>query len=210
MEVKCLRTNARKKIRERRMQEKEVQLIKISEMSPQLQSKALAERKPLNTSTIGTPVPNDVVVIEEKAIDLVSVSSEELQDDDTVSFDEGRLQQWNGSEFRMQLAGTLSGIILLFGCASLSAWAIADFLKDIEANGEDWISVDYEWNLLDKDEDEFFQSRHVILAMLVMSWNVGYIIGGALGAFIVPLLPNRSVYVSNFLCSKIRLPHFQR
>lgn len=177
------------------MQEKEVQLIKISEMSPQIHSTALAERK--QTNTFVAPLSNDVVVVEEKAIDLVSVKSEELQnDDDTISFDEGRLQQWNVAEFRMQLAGALSGIILMFGCASMSAWAIADFLKDIETNGEDWISVDYEWSLLDKDEDEFFQSRHVILAMLVMSWNVGYIIGGALGAFIVPLLPNRSVYVS--------------
>lgn len=164
-------------------------------MSPQLNSRAVAERKFPNA--IATPVPNDVVVIEEKAIDLVSVNSEELQEDDTISFHEGHLQQWNGAEFRMQLAGTLSGIILLFGCSSLSAWALSDFLKDIEAHSEDWISVDYEWNLLDKDEDEFFQSRHVILAMLVMSWNVGYIGGGALGAFIVPLLPNRSVYVSS-------------
>lgn len=173
------------------MQEKGVQLIKISEMTPNvLPHSTTNAQKPLNI--VNQSAPNDVVIIEEKYVDLVSVKSEELQEDDTVSFDEGRLQQWNGHEFRAQFASSLAGIILLFGCASISAWAIADFLKDMQVNGDDWIDVDYEF----AQDEEFFQSRHVIIAMVVLSWNIGYIIGGVFGAFIVPILPNRTIYVS--------------
>lgn len=180
------------------MQEKEVQLIKISEITPKATKPDNASKPSNAINTIGAS--NDIVVIEEKCIDLVSVTSEELRDDDSISFDEGRLQQWNGAEFRMHLASALSGIVLLFGCASISAWAIADFVKDMQINGDEWIDVDYEMNLLSDDDDEFFQSRHVIIAMVVLSWNIGYIIGGVFGAFVVPILPNRTIYVSFRFC----------
>lgn len=179
-------------------QEKEAQLIKIidiTEITPSPYQKTDIVLKPSNAiSTIDTSNDN-VVVIEEKCIDLVSVTSEEFKDDDSISFDEGRLQQWNGAEFRAHLAGALAGIILLFGCASISAWAIADFVKDMQVNGDDWIDVDYDMSLL-YDDSEFFESRHVMIGMVVLSWNVGYIIGGVFGAFVVPILPNRTIYVS--------------
>lgn len=171
-----------------------MQIIKISEVTPKHTKTELVQR-PHGHAANTIDTSNDIVVIEEKCIDLVSVTSDEFHDDDSISFDEGRLQQWNGTEFRMQLAGALSGIILLFGCASISAWAIADFVKDMQENGDEWIDVDYEMSLFGDGDDEFFQSRHVIIAMVVLSWNVGYIIGGVFGAFVVPILPNRTIYV---------------
>lgn len=178
------------------MLEKDVQLIRLSEMAPKIHGKRGIEEKSVNI--MSEPVKrDDLFVVEEKSIDLISVNSEVLKEDDedTVSFDEGRLQQWNSDEFSLQVYGALAGIILLFGCASVSAWSITDFLKDMQVNEDDWIDIDYDWAIFGEGKDEFFESRHVIIAMVVLSWNIECIIGGIFGAFIVPILPNRAIYV---------------
>lgn len=178
------------------MQRNNVQLIKLSEMTPNYNIKSNGkpgiEEKSINL--VGT----SIIEVEEKAIDLESVTSEDYQeDDDRVSFDEGRLQQWNFNEFRIQLLGSIAGIVLLFGCGTISAWAVTDLVKDVQVNENEWIDVDYGWDLFGENDDEFFESRHVIIAIVVLSWNVGYIIGAILGAFVVPVLPNRAIYVCN-------------
>lgn len=171
------------------MQKKQVQLVKLSEMTPNVSRKSGIEAKSVNLMTTRSPE------IEEKSVDLISVTSDDYKDDDEVSFDEGRLQQWNFSEFQMQLLGALAGIILLFGCGIISAWAVTDFIKDVQVNEAQWVDLDYSFELFDNDDDDFLTSRHVIIAMVVLSYNVGYIIGGIFGAFITPLLPNRAIYV---------------
>lgn len=174
------------------MKPNEVQLIRLSDMAPnniQSNGKAGIEEKSMNL--VATPA----IEIEDKSVDLVSITSEDYKEEDAISFDEGRLQQWNFTEFRMQLMGSIAGIILLFGCGIISAWAVTDLVKDVQVNGNEWIDVDYGWDLFGENEEEFFESRHVIIAIVVLSWNVGYIIGAMLGAFIVPVLPNRTIYV---------------
>lgn len=171
------------------MHEKQVQLIRLSEMTPNAARRPGVEEKSVNL--VATPA----VEIEDKSVDLISVTSEDYKDDDTISFDEGRLQQWNGAEFCMQLVGSLAGILLMFGCGIVSAWAVTDFVKDVQANENEWVEFDYSFELFDNEQDEFLASRHVIIAMVVLSFNVGYIIGGISGAFLTPLLPNRAVYV---------------
>lgn len=174
------------------MKPNEVQLIRLSDMAPNnIQSNCKPGIEEKSTNLMSVPV----VEIEEKAVDLMSVTSEDYKEDDVVSFDEGRLQQWNFAEFRMQLLGSIAGIILLFGCGTISAWAVSDLVKDVQVNENEWVDVDYGWDLFGENDEEFFESRHVIIAIVVLSWNVGYIIGGILGAFIVPVLPNRTVYV---------------
>lgn len=136
---------------------------------------------------------------DERTVDLISVNSEDFEDDeidDQISFDEGRLQEWNSIEFEMQLLGAASGMVLLFGCGLMSAWAITDFIKDFQQNEVEWLDIDYSFELLDKKQDDFLASHHVIIAMVVLSYNIGCIVGGILGAFITPLLPNRIIYVS--------------
>lgn len=171
------------------MQEKQVQLIRLSEMTPSVTRKSGVERKTPNLLRPST------VEVEEKSVDLVSVTSEDYKDDDQISFDEGRLQQWNCAEFQMQLLSALAGIVLLFGCGIMSAWAVTDLIKDVQVNEAEWVDLDYSFELFDSEEDEFLTSRHVIIAMVVLSYNIGCIVGGICGAFITPLLPNRAIYV---------------
>lgn len=160
-------------------------------MTPNVNRRPGIEEKTVN---LATPQPS--IEIEEKSVDLISVTSEDYKDEDEISFDEGRLQQWNYAEFQMQLLGSLAGIILMFGCGMMSAWAVTDFVKDVQVNEADWLDFDYSFELFDNDQDEFLASRHVIIAMVVLSFNIGYIIGGICGAFLTPLLPNRAIYVS--------------
>lgn len=178
------------------MQEKQVQLIRLSEMTPNISRKSGVEQKPVSF------VRPSTVEVEEKTVDLVSVTSEDYKDDDQISFDEGRLQQWNYAEFQMQLLSAMAGIVLLFGCGIMSAWAVTDLIKDIQVNEAEWVDLDYSFELFDSDEEDFLASRHVIIAMVVLSYNVGCIVGGICGAFITPLLPNRAIYVrsNNFHC----------
>lgn len=82
------------------MQEKQIQLIQLSEMTPNVNLKPGIENKSVN---LVTPTPK----IEEKSVDLISVTSDDYKDDDEISFDEGRLQQWDFAEFQMQLLGAL-------------------------------------------------------------------------------------------------------
>lgn len=171
----------------------QVQLVRLSEMTPNVVSQRSGiENKSINLVPF-TPKPE----IEEKSVDLISVTSDDYnnKEDDQVSFDEGRLQQWNFEEYQMQLLGSLAGVVLLFGCGTMSAWSVTDFIKDIQQNEAEWVDFDYSFELFDSEEDEFLASRHVIIAMVVLSYNIGCIIGCICGAFIVPLLPNRAIYV---------------
>lgn len=174
-----------------KMPDRQIQVIRLSEMTPNVNRRPGIEEKTVN---LATPQPS--IEIEEKSVDLISVTSEDYKDEDEISFDEGRLQQWNYAEFQMQLVGALAGIILMFGCGMMSAWAVTDFVKDVQVNEADWLDFDYSFELFDNDQDEFLASRHVIIAMVVLSFNIGYIIGGICGAFLTPLLPNRAIYVS--------------
>lgn len=175
------------------MPSNQVQLVRLSEMTPNVMSQRSGiENKSINLVAF-PPKPE----IEEKSVDLISVTSEDYnnKEDDQVSFDEGRLQQWNYDEFQMQLLGSLAGMVLLFGCGTMSAWSVTDFIKDVQQNEAEWVDFDYSFELFDSEEDEFLASRHVIIAMVVLSYNIGCIIGSICGAFIVPLLPNRAIYV---------------
>lgn len=172
------------------MQDKQFQVIRLSAMTPNVSRRPGVEDKTVNLMTA-----QPTIEVEEKSVDLISVTSEDYKDDDEISFDEGRLQQWNYAEFQAQLLGALGGIILMFGCGIISAWAVTDFVKDVQANEAEWIDFDYSFELFDNDQDEFLASRHVIIAMVVLSFNVGCIIGGICGAFLTPLLPNRAIYV---------------
>lgn len=175
-----------------KMQAKQVQLVRLSEMTPNIVShRPGVEQRTMNLVPM---IPKHEV--EEKSVDLISVTSEDYKiEDDQISFDEGRLQQWNYTEFQMQLMGAISGMVLLFGCGTMSAWSVTDFIKDVQQNEADWVDIDYNLELFDADEDEFLASRHVIIAMVVLSYNIGCIIGAICGAFITPLLPNRAIYV---------------
>jgi len=135
--------------------------------------------------------------ITEKAIDLISVTSGRY-DDDNISFDEGRLQEWNYREFWMQMLNSLSAFVLLFGCGLISAWSITDFIKENMSkisvkekslDDDDWLEID----------GPFYSSRHFIIGMVVLSWNAGAVIGGIVGAYVVPRLPVRYIYVSSSL-----------
>lgn len=157
-------------------------------MSPSVLETSSRDTKKMNT------LPKKTPEIEEKNIDLISVTSEDYKEDDQISFSEGRLQQWNYSEFHMQFMGAIAGIVLLFGCGTISAWAVTDIIKDVQVNEAEWTDVDYTF-FESHNEDDFLASRHVIIAMVVLSFNVGVIVGGICGAFITPLLPNRAIYV---------------
>lgn len=181
------------------MQEKQIQLIRLSEVKNNTNQKAGIEQKTVNLLT--TPAQE----IEEKSVDLISVTSEDYKDDDEISFDEGRLQQWNFTEFLDQLLGAMAGIILMLGCGTISAWAVTDFIKDVQLNEAEWVDLDYSFELFENSDDEFLNSRHVIIAIVVLSYHIGYIIGGIFGAFVTPLLPNKAIYVRirDTICSPI-------
>lgn len=129
---------------------------------------------------------SEVSVIEEKTIDLKLVKSTNYASaDDNISFAEGALQQWNIHEFRKQLIGISAGLVLLFGCGLISAWAIADFTKFFAADEEEWTTV----------ENSYF-TPECLIGIVVMSWNVGAIVGSVFGAFVIGNLSSRSIYVS--------------
>lgn len=184
------------------MHNKQVQLVRLSEMTPNI---VIPKRPPTRDKSTNFAIAvASRPEVEEKSVDLLSVTSEDYKqtDDDQISFNEGRLQQWNSAEFQMQLVGAVSGIILLFGCGTISTWAIADFIKDVQQNEAEWVDIDYSFELFDTEHEDFLTSRHVIIAMVVLSYNIGSIIGAILGAFITPLLPNRIIYVRIGHCHK--------
>lgn len=162
-------------------------------MKPNVNKRQGMEERAVNLVRNSTPE------IEVKSVDLLSVTSDDYKDDDEISFDEGRLQQWNCSEFQKQLWGTASGMIIILACEIISAWAISDFIKDIQVNEAQWVDLDYNFELFDSDEDDILNSRHVIIAIVVLAYNIGYIIGAIFGAFLTPLLPNRAIYVNKIL-----------
>lgn len=177
------------------MHNKQVQLVRLSDMAP---NTVVTQRPPTRDKSRAFVVtPASRPEVEEKSVDLISVTSEDYdeKEDDQVSFDEGRLQQWNTAEYQMQLLGAVAGMMLLFGCGTISTWAITDFIKDVQINAAEWVEVDYSFDLFDMEQEDFLTSRHVIIAMVVLSYNIGCIIGAILGAFITPLLPNRIIYV---------------
>lgn len=168
------------------MQANQTQLIKLGD------GKKGIEQNTVNLDTISPEI------IDSKSVDLVSIKSDDFEkkDDDEISFvDESRLQEWNFIEFKKQVGGTLSAIVLLLCCGLISAWSISDLMKDIQHNEAQWVDIDYSFELFENDEDEFLSSRHVVMAMVVLSFNFGIIIGAIFGAFLTPLLPNRVTYV---------------
>lgn len=175
---------------------KHVSLVRLHEIAPNV----VIQRPPTRDKsrpkfalvTAATLRPE----VEEKSVDLLSVTSDDYKEDDQISFDEGRLQQWNYPEFHIQLLSAVAGMVLLFACGTMSAWAITDFIKDFQQNDAEWLDVDYSFDLLDTQKDSFLESHHIIIAMVVLSYNVGCIVGAICGAFITPLLPNRIIYVS--------------
>lgn len=118
-----------------KIQEKQFHLIRLFEMTPNVNLKSDNEVKSVNSPTTATSE------IEEKAVDLISVINEDYKGEDEVSFNEGRLQQWNFSEFRMQIWGAAAGIVLLFGCGIVSSWAVTNFVKDVQVNGAEWVDL---------------------------------------------------------------------
>lgn len=171
------------------MKMQQTQLIKLYDMTPKGNVRNGIEQKSVNLA------PTSPQVIEEKSVDLLSVTSDDYKDEDLISFDEGRLQAWHSGEFKKQLWGALAAIVLLLGCGFTSTWAISDLIKDIQLNEAEWVDIDYSFELFDNDDEEFLSSRHVIIAMVVLSFNFGNIIGAILGAFLTPILPNRAIYV---------------
>lgn len=108
------------------MQEKQLQVIKLSDMTPTVNRRSGIEEKTVNL--VATPE------VKENSVDLISVSSDDYKaaEEDEISFDEDRLQQWNFVEFRKQLLACVAGIVLCIGCGITSAWAVSDFIKDIQ------------------------------------------------------------------------------
>lgn len=170
-------------------------MVRLSDMTPNVVTQQRPPtRDKSNRFTIAAASRPEVEV---KSVDLLSVTSEDYKDDsaDQISFDEGRLQQWNAPEYQMQLVSAVSGMVLLFGCGTISTWAITDFIKDVQQNEAQWVDFDYSFELFDSEDEDFLASRHVIIALVVLSFNLGCILGVILGAFITPLLPNRIIYV---------------
>lgn len=134
--------------------------------------------------------------IELKSVDLVSVTSSEFIEDDNISFDEGRLQQWNLDEFWAQFKSASAAIVLVVACCIQSTWSINEYLKLLWDKGNEtaW------WNDTESASgydfvDQLFSSESVIVTGVIVSWNVGAIFGGVLGAFIAPVLTNKVIYV---------------
>lgn len=152
--------------------EDDVPVIKLSDM--------IIDGVVNEKSTVSPLQRNDEIT--EKSIDLISRTSQRHDDGDNISFDEGRLQEWNLREFWMQMANSLSAFVILFACGLISAWSITDFIKEsLSAKN-------------DSSTEE--NSRHSVVGMVVLSWNAGAVIGGIVGAYIVPCLPARYIYVS--------------
>lgn len=148
-------------------------------------------------------------VVEEKSIDLISAKKEDhtlaidnisyVEGDnvsycegDNISFAEGALQEWNFREFGNQLIGISAGLLILFGCDLISAWAIADFTKHFESEQNESVN-----------KTSTFFGPKCIIGIVVMSWNMGEIFGGFLGAFIIGTVSSRSIYVSLSLKQKL-------
>lgn len=140
-----------------------------------------------------------------KSIDLVSVTSEEFhEEDDNISIDEGRLQQWHFGEFKTQFKGISAAILLLVACYLQCTWSINEYFKlmnDEQNESTAWNSsaetaTGYEF------VDNLFTSESVVVTLVIVSWNIGAIFGGILAAFIVPVVPNKMIYVNVDSCVK--------
>lgn len=131
----------------------------------------------------------DLTAVDVKPVDLVT-STNNVVDyrsaDDNISYTEGPLQEWNFREFALQVTGSLSGIILSFGCSLLSAWAIADLTLRYQSE------VDGRWN----DNGNGFFNQNRVIAIVVMSWYLGAAFGGILGSYLITRVPKRVIYVS--------------
>lgn len=163
------------------------------------------EAKPVNTNKASkrksfpfSAQPSDINV-DSKSIDLVSVNSLDESEADNISLAEGYMQQWNYEEFRTQFLGAFAGVILIFGCSILSSWSINEYLKlilDTRSNSTSWNSTEFEIGITDY-LDDMFSSEVVMVSAIIVSYNIGVIFGGVFGAFIVPVLTNQVVYVSD-------------
>lgn len=155
------------------------------------------ENQIIHVTTARNEPPGTTVGL--KSVDLVSVTSSEFNDDDNISFDEGRLQQWSFDEFWAQMKSASAAIVLLVACCIHSTWSINEYLK-LLLDEEDETST---WNDTDSTSgydlvDQLFTSESVTVTTVIISWNIGAIFGGVLGAFIVPVLTNKIIYVSGW------------
>lgn len=151
---------------------------------------------------------HDFVAAETKSIDLVSMTSaDSLDEQDNISIVDGHLQQWNFAEFRMQFAMMITGLLLLMACCLLSTWGINEYLKlisDIEQGLATWNSTD-EAEISQSDIlNELFSSKVVLVTFVIISYNIGCIFGAVVGAFTVPVLKNKIVYVSMMWCERTK------
>lgn len=137
--------------------------------------------------------------LETKSIDLVSVNSATDSENDNISIADGYMQRWHFPEFRSQFLSSFAAILILFACSILNSWSINEYLKlmlDVRGNTSDeWNSTE---NVLTEYEivDQIFTSETAFVSAIIVSYNLGVILGGVFGAFIVPVLPNQVVYVS--------------
>lgn len=155
-----------------------------------------SENQIIHVTTASNEPPG--TTIELKSVDLVSVTSSEFIEDDNISFDEGRLQQWNPDEFWSQFKSASAAIVLVVACCIQSTWSINEYLKLLWDKG----NVTAWWNDTESASgydfvDQLFSSESVIVTGVIVSWNVGAIFGGVLGAFIAPVLTNKVIYVCN-------------
>lgn len=158
------------------------------------------ENRIIHVTTANNEPPGTTIGL--KSVDLVSVTSSEFIDEDNISFDEGRLQQWHFYEFWAQFKSASAAVVLIIACCIQSTWSINEYLKLLIDQGDEIMS----WNDTDSSSgydlvDELFTSESVTVTTVIVSWHIGAIFGGVLGAFIVPVLTNKVIYVGFcFVC----------
>lgn len=159
-----------------------------------------SENQIISVTTAHNEPPGTTIGL--KSVDLVSVTSSEFNDNDNVSFDEDRLQEWNFDEFWAQFKSASAAIVLLIGCCLQNTWSINEYLKLLlDEENETKVWNDTESTSGYELVDELFGSESVVVTGVIISWHVGAIFGGVVGAFIVPVLTNKVIYVGSlFVC----------
>lgn len=152
-------------------------------------------REKMAITTINNP--KDTKNVHENGVEISSFSESDGGDDDTRSIDEGRLQEWNLHEFMKQLLGMSAGIVIMFGCCIQSALSINEFAMFTLYDSLFWNSTG---RLLDEnkysDWDEYVDLQNLEAVALIVSWNLGAMLGAIIGAYVVPIAPKRTIYVS--------------
>lgn len=166
----------------------------------------ISENRIISVTTGHNEPPGTTVGL--KSIDLVSVTSSEFNENDNISFDEDRLQRWNFYEFWEQFKSASAAVVLIVACFLQNSWSINEYLKlllDAESEVPLWNDTDTTsgYDLV----DELFTSENVIVTGVIISWHIGTIFGGVLGAFIVPVLANNAIYVRDLISNNIFFAH---